>query len=238
LAGHVVVVILSRTKEGKSKGHAIIEFKHPLEAVQAITLLNNSLLYGKKIYVRLDRVGEKSSNRYTNRLPDGLEVFGSGLGRNGSIMDNISEKFAPDRMSSNIASSVESMNDINKMAVVEALKKKNEEQTMLQTQLKAMQMLQKSSSPLPQMNMGNNGTKEKEEEDALNKMGITKEQMVELLKMKTMNLQKEEIYKQQNNSSASFLWQPSTIKDYEHKTGSSQDWPSSFSYMTSGMNWK
>ncbi len=29
------------TKEGKSRGHAIIEYDHPVEAVQAISMFNN-----------------------------------------------------------------------------------------------------------------------------------------------------------------------------------------------------
>jgi hypothetical protein len=41
LAGRCVSVELSRDKEGKSRGHAVIEYDHPVEAVQAISMFNN-----------------------------------------------------------------------------------------------------------------------------------------------------------------------------------------------------
>lgn len=36
LAGRVLEVDLNRDKDGKSRGHGVIEFEHPVEAVQAI----------------------------------------------------------------------------------------------------------------------------------------------------------------------------------------------------------
>lgn len=94
IAGRVTMVMLSRTREGKPKGHAIIEYNHPLEAVQAITMLNNASINGKKVYVRLDRVGERNPrNQFGNRLPDGVTNLGMGLGQGGTPLQNISERF-------------------------------------------------------------------------------------------------------------------------------------------------
>lgn len=39
LAGRVLEVDLNRDKDGKSRGHGVIEFEHPVEAVQAICKL-------------------------------------------------------------------------------------------------------------------------------------------------------------------------------------------------------
>ncbi len=39
LAGRVLDVELNKDKEGKSRGHCVIEFEHPVEAVQAICML-------------------------------------------------------------------------------------------------------------------------------------------------------------------------------------------------------
>lgn len=36
LAGRVLDVELNKDKDGKSRGHCVIEFEHPVEAVQAI----------------------------------------------------------------------------------------------------------------------------------------------------------------------------------------------------------
>lgn len=44
LAGRCVTIELGRDKEGKSRGHAIIEFDHPVEAVQAISMFNNQMV--------------------------------------------------------------------------------------------------------------------------------------------------------------------------------------------------
>ena len=38
-------------QDGKSRGHAVIEYDHPVEAVQAISMFNNQSLYDRKITV-------------------------------------------------------------------------------------------------------------------------------------------------------------------------------------------
>ena len=55
LAGRVVMVELNRDKDGKSRGHAVIEFDHPVEAVQAISMFNDQALYDRKMTCRFDK---------------------------------------------------------------------------------------------------------------------------------------------------------------------------------------
>lgn len=43
LAGKVVSVTINKDREGNSKGHGVVEFEHPVEAVQAISMLNNQM---------------------------------------------------------------------------------------------------------------------------------------------------------------------------------------------------
>lgn len=43
LAGRVVRVDLPYDKEGRSRGFAVVEFDHPVEAVQAISMFHNQV---------------------------------------------------------------------------------------------------------------------------------------------------------------------------------------------------
>ena len=52
LAGRVVTVELSRDKEGKSRGFTVVTFDHPVESVQAISMLNNQNLFNRRMSVR------------------------------------------------------------------------------------------------------------------------------------------------------------------------------------------
>ncbi|XP_046405065.1 myelin expression factor 2-like [Ischnura elegans] len=58
LAGKVTNAKINRDKDGKSRGHGVVKFEHPVEAVQAISMLHNQLLYDRKMTVRMDRVNE------------------------------------------------------------------------------------------------------------------------------------------------------------------------------------
>ncbi len=53
LAGKVVLVDLQLDKDGKSKGLAVVEYSHPIEAVQAVSMLNNQRLYDRSITVKM-----------------------------------------------------------------------------------------------------------------------------------------------------------------------------------------
>ena len=51
LAGRVISTELNRDKEGKSRGHGVVEFSHPVEAVQAISMFNSQNLYERAMTV-------------------------------------------------------------------------------------------------------------------------------------------------------------------------------------------
>lgn len=84
LAGKIQRVDLSIDKDGKSRGFGIVEYDHPVEAVQAISMFNNQLLYDRALTVRMDREGP-----HTHRLPEGLKNIGMGLGSNGEPLKDV-----------------------------------------------------------------------------------------------------------------------------------------------------
>lgn len=69
LAGHVMDVELSVDKDGNSRGFAVVEFQHPVEAVQAISMLDHQLLFERRMTVRMDKITKE-------KLPDGLGGIG------------------------------------------------------------------------------------------------------------------------------------------------------------------
>jgi hypothetical protein len=83
LAGRVVGVELQRDEEGKSRGMACVVYDHPVEAVQAISMLNNRQLFDRKMSVRFDKV-KPGPPRRSDRLPEGLQNCGMGLGKGGA----------------------------------------------------------------------------------------------------------------------------------------------------------
>ncbi|CAD5206796.1 unnamed protein product [Bursaphelenchus okinawaensis] len=88
MAGKIMWFDLQLDKEGKSKGMAVVEYSHPIEAVQAISMLNNQRLFDRTITVKMDRF-EKDADRDRNGLPNGLKGVGMGLGANGSPLSDI-----------------------------------------------------------------------------------------------------------------------------------------------------
>ncbi|KAG8226989.1 hypothetical protein J437_LFUL000294 [Ladona fulva] len=89
LAGKVTNAELNRDKDGKSRGHGVVEFEHPVEAVQAISMLHNQMLYDRKMTVRMDRVNEKPEG-LPSKLPEGLRGIGMGLGAGGNPLLDVS----------------------------------------------------------------------------------------------------------------------------------------------------
>lgn len=83
LAGKVQRVDLSVDKDGRSRGFAIVEYDHPVESVQAISMLNNQQLFDRVITVRMDRANESL------KLPEGLKQIGMGLGQNGEPLKDV-----------------------------------------------------------------------------------------------------------------------------------------------------
>lgn len=83
LAGKVVSVDLATDKDGASRGFAVVEFDHPVEAVQAISMFDRQQFFDRRMTVRLDRVPDKSEGP---KLPDGLKGIGLGLGNDCSTL--------------------------------------------------------------------------------------------------------------------------------------------------------
>ncbi|KAJ8971510.1 hypothetical protein NQ317_008456 [Molorchus minor] len=83
LSGRVVRVDIPTDKDGRSRGFAVVEFDHPVEAVQAISMFHNQVLFDRPMTVRMDRANENF------KLPDGLKSIGMGLGPNGEPLKNV-----------------------------------------------------------------------------------------------------------------------------------------------------
>lgn len=83
LAGKVINVDLYLDKEGKSRGNAVVEFSHPVESVQAISMFHNQELYDRKLRIYMDRFNEPS------RLPEGLKSIGPGLDEGGGPLRDV-----------------------------------------------------------------------------------------------------------------------------------------------------
>ena len=62
-------VELSVDKDGNSRGFAVVEYQHPVEAVQAISMLDHQLLFDRRMTVRMDKITKE-------KLPDGLGGIG------------------------------------------------------------------------------------------------------------------------------------------------------------------
>ncbi|RXG68925.1 Polyadenylate-binding protein, cytoplasmic and nuclear [Armadillidium vulgare] len=82
IAGKVIDVELVKDDEGKSKGFGFIEFDHPVEAVQAISMLHNQIYLDRPLSVQLTRKEKKRRDGFI-KLPPGLKAVGPGLGING-----------------------------------------------------------------------------------------------------------------------------------------------------------
>lgn len=54
---------LQLDKDGKTKGMAVVEYSHPIEAVQAVSMLNNQRLFDRTIAVRMDRYPKEVERR-------------------------------------------------------------------------------------------------------------------------------------------------------------------------------
>lgn len=86
LAGKVFSVDLSLDKDGNSRGFAVVEFEHPVEAVQSISMFDRQTLFDRRMTVRLDRIPDKSEGI---KLPEGLKAIGIGLGPNGEPLRDV-----------------------------------------------------------------------------------------------------------------------------------------------------
>ncbi|XP_071864631.1 myelin expression factor 2-like isoform X2 [Bombus fervidus] len=91
LAGKVLHVELAKDKDGKSRGFGTVEYDHPVESVQAISMLHNQQLYDRRMIVRLDRAIKPDTPL---KLPEGLKGIGMGLGAGGSRLVNVARNIS------------------------------------------------------------------------------------------------------------------------------------------------
>ncbi|KAI5735677.1 hypothetical protein M8J77_021242 [Diaphorina citri] len=85
LAGRVRNVVLSYDDQCRSKGEAKVEFEHPVEAVQAISMLNGQMLLDRKLKVTMYHEPPPDKLKF----PDGLKGVGLGLGQDGAPLRDI-----------------------------------------------------------------------------------------------------------------------------------------------------
>ncbi|CAH0399500.1 unnamed protein product [Chilo suppressalis] len=99
MAGKVRNIDLAVDKDGNSRGFAVIEYDHPVEAVQAISMFDKQMLYDRRMTVRMDRgVSDKSELR----LPEGLNGIGLGLGPNGEPLRDVARNLQQPNATNNM----------------------------------------------------------------------------------------------------------------------------------------
>lgn len=86
LAGKVINVELGKDKDGKSRGFGVVEYDHPVESVQAISMLHNQQLFDRRMTVRMDRANDPD---LPPKLPEGLKSIGMGLGAGGNRLTDV-----------------------------------------------------------------------------------------------------------------------------------------------------
>ncbi|XP_005184839.1 myelin expression factor 2 [Musca domestica] len=110
LAGKVQSVDLSVDKDGNSRGFAVIEYDHPVEAVQAISMLDRQMLYDRRMTVRLDRIPDKGESI---KLPEGLGGVGIGLGPNGEPLKDVARNLPNSNQNCNSSQQMGGVNNGN-----------------------------------------------------------------------------------------------------------------------------
>lgn len=129
LAGKVVSLEVSLDKDGNSRGFGVVEFDHPVEAVQAISMFDRQTLFDRRMTVRLDRVPEKSEGI---KLPEGLKGIGIGLGPNGEPLKNV--KFNLPNVQNNPSQNVAATNALNSINNLNTLNSISNSLSQLQNQ--------------------------------------------------------------------------------------------------------
>ncbi|XP_050667270.1 myelin expression factor 2 isoform X2 [Leptidea sinapis] len=98
MAGKVRNVDLAVDKDGNSRGFAIIEYEHPVEAVQAISMFDKQMLFDRRMSARMDRGTDKAELR----LPEGLKGIGLGLGPNGEPLRDVAQNLPQPSSTTNL----------------------------------------------------------------------------------------------------------------------------------------
>ncbi|XP_059055698.1 myelin expression factor 2 [Achroia grisella] len=100
MAGKVRNIDLAVDKDGNSRGFAVIEYDHPVEAVQAISMFDKQMLYERRMTVRMDR---GVSDKTEFRLPEGLKGIGLGLGPNGEPLRDVARNLPQSNTPNNLS---------------------------------------------------------------------------------------------------------------------------------------
>ena len=91
LAGRVVSIEILKSSDGKSRGQAFLEYSHPVEAVQAISMFRGAQFCGRELSIRMDDRKNDAILRkpYPNVInpPKQWDKLGLGLGENGRPLD-------------------------------------------------------------------------------------------------------------------------------------------------------
>lgn len=87
LAGKIENIDFMTDNNGKSRGRSVIEYEHPVEAIQAISMLNKQKLFDRVLSVELDKFDKHDQNRSFDSLPGGLKGVGRGLGACGQPLN-------------------------------------------------------------------------------------------------------------------------------------------------------
>lgn len=91
LAGRVVTIEILKSPEGKSRGQAFLEYSHPVEAVQAISMFRGAQFCGRELSIRMDDRKTDAVLRKpyptVEKLPSQWTSVGMGLGDSGRPLD-------------------------------------------------------------------------------------------------------------------------------------------------------
>lgn len=116
LAGKVLSVDLSVDKDGNSRGFAVVEYDHPVEAVQAISMFDRQTLFDRRMTVRLDRIPDKGEGI---KLPEGLKSVGIGLGPNGEPLRDVARNLP--NVQNNPSQNAQNSMNINPLSTLQQL---------------------------------------------------------------------------------------------------------------------
>lgn len=71
MAGNVQSTEIKEDKDGNSRGFGTVKFEHPMEAIQAISMFHNQVLFERVMTVKMDKHGDTmlTAQQVPNRLP-------------------------------------------------------------------------------------------------------------------------------------------------------------------------
>ena len=82
MSGRVVQATLLQRHDGQSRGRAVVEYAHPLEALQARVMFRQAKLHTRPMIITQDKLGPPPT--IPGRNPEGLVDVMGGIGTNGA----------------------------------------------------------------------------------------------------------------------------------------------------------